>query len=201
MTAADRHVIIDAGPFGPWGSGHSHSDTLSVIVRLGHRDILVDAGTFTYVGDESRRNWFRGSAAHNTIRIDGFDQAIPEGPFRWTDQPQVRINDWQSSAAEDYLDAECAYRGFTHRRQVRFTKPDLIVISDEISGPPGEHDIEQFWHPGSPDVERCFVFDGTAEPLEGWKSDVFGEEHGSPMLRIHRRSELPLRLETKIHLE
>ncbi len=200
MTAGDRHALLDAGPFGPWGSGHSHSDTLSLTVRRADEDILIDPGTYTYVGGETWRNWFRGSGAHNTIRIDGADQAVPVGPFRWTGQPTVVVHAWESTAEHDFLDSECSYRGFTHRRRVRFTKPDRIDITDEISGPAGEHKIEQFWHLGSEEAARRIVFDGVAEEVEGWRSDAFGEKHASPALRVRRRCELPVRLEARIEL-
>ena len=201
MVAGDRHILIDAGPFGPWSSGHSHADTLSIVVRAGDRDILVDPGTYTYVGGEQWRNWFRGSGAHNTIRIDGRDQATPAGPFGWTDPPHVRVNAWESTTDRDYLDAKCSYRGFTHRRQVRFLKPGALHVTDEVSGPPGEHEIEQFWHPASAEAERCLTLDGEPQRVEGWRSDVFGEKHPSPALRIYRRSELPMKLEATIRFE
>lgn len=199
MADGDRHIVIDAGPFGPWGSGHSHSDTLSIVVSAGDHDILIDPGTYTYVGEE--RNWFRGSIAHNTIRIDGADQAVPVGPFRWSDQPAVRVHAWESTAARDVLDAECAFRGFTHRRRVTFIKPDTIQITDEVSGPPGAHSVEQFWHPASPEAERCLVLDGPVERLEGWRSAAYGARDSSPLLRIHRKTELPLKLESRILLK
>jgi len=199
MTAGDRHILIDAGPFGPWGSGHSHSDTLSIVVRAGDRDILIDPGTYTYVGEE--RNWFRGSIAHNTIRIDGADQATPVGPFRWSEQPAVRVNTWESTPDRDHLDAECSYRGFTHHRRVLFIKPDTIHIVDEISGPTGRHEIEQLWHPASAEAEHCLVLDGEPERLEGWRSDAFGEKHPSPVLRVYRNGDLPLKLEARIFLK
>ncbi len=186
MAAGDRHILIDAGPFGPWSSGHSHSDTLSLVARAGDRDILIDPGTYTYVGDELSRNWFRGSGAHNTIRIDGRDQAVRA---------------WESTAAEDYLDAECSYGGFTHRRQVRFTKPDVIRITDEVSGPAGEHEIEQLWHPASPEAERCLILDGEPRRVEGWRSDVFGVKGASAVLGVSRGGELPLKIETMVRLD
>ena len=49
--------------------------------------MLIDPGTYTYVADRRWRDWFRGSAAHNTLRIDGLDQASPAGPFRWDGRP------------------------------------------------------------------------------------------------------------------
>ncbi|HLJ44828.1 MAG TPA: alginate lyase family protein [Bryobacteraceae bacterium] len=201
MTSGDRHVLVDAGPFGPWGSGHSHSDTLSLVVRRGSDEILIDPGTYTYVGDEHWRNWFRGSAAHSTVRIDSYDQATRINPFRWADQPSVRVRSWESSASEDYLDAECSYRGFTHRRQVRFTKPDAILVSDEVSGPPGAHNVEQLWHLGSEDAEQRLQLEAPVQKLEGWRSRTFGDKTPSVILRVHRRCELPCRFEARIDLK
>jgi hypothetical protein len=200
MNSGGRHILVDAGPFGPWGSGHSHSDTLSIVVRSGDREILVDPGTYTYVGDIDERNWFRGSAAHNTIRIDGLDQATPVNPFRWSDQPKVAVRAWSTTETEDFLDAEYVSRGITHRRQVRFIKPDLLRIEDEISGPPGEHVIEQFWHLGASDDRGRITVDGVAEMMESWRSTVFGAKNPAWALRVSRKGALPLRLVTEIHL-
>src|SRR5260370_10329574 len=122
MAAGDRHILIDAGPFGPWSSGHSHSDTLSLVARGGDRDILIHPGTYTYVGDELSRNWFRGSGAHNTIRIDGRDQATPGGPFAWTDQPQNRGRAWEATTGEAYLGGECSSRRSTPPARARFAQ-------------------------------------------------------------------------------
>jgi hypothetical protein len=191
MTARDRHIVADAGPFGPWGSGHSHSDTLSLVVRAGRQDILIDPGTYTYVGDAKWREWFRGSSAHNTVRIDALDQAAPMGPFRWTQQPLARINQWLSDSDRDFLDAQCIYREFTHRRRIQFVKPNLILIVDDITGPPGEHDIEQFWHAGSQEALAWFVFSGPAEAIDGWRSLVFADKQPSLALLIQRRCALP----------
>jgi hypothetical protein len=46
----------------------------------------------------------------------GRDQAVPAGPFRWLEKPDVRIKAWSSSPERDFLDAACRYAGFTHRR-------------------------------------------------------------------------------------
>jgi hypothetical protein len=198
MNAGDRHILVDAGPFGPWGSGHSHSDTLGIVVRSGDREILIDPGTYTYMGAE--RDWFRGSAAHNTVRIDGLDQATPVNPFRWSDQPAVSVRAWTTSEEEDFLDAECVSRGVTHRRRIRFVKPDVVMVVDEISGPPGEHLMEQFWHLGSIEYRDLIRVEEGAETVESWRSEVFGAKHPAVTLRVSRKGALPLRLTTAIHL-
>ena len=82
MTCGTTHAVVDAGPFGALHSGHSHSDTLSIILRSGADEILIDPGTYTYTAEPEWRDWFRGSSAHNTIRIDRRDQAVMAGPFR-----------------------------------------------------------------------------------------------------------------------
>jgi hypothetical protein len=43
MTCGDYSCIMDAGPFGAYRSGHSHSDTLSVVARSKESEILIDA--------------------------------------------------------------------------------------------------------------------------------------------------------------
>jgi len=200
MTGGDRHVLIDAGPFGPWGSGHSHSDTLSIVARRGDHEVLIDPGTFTYVGNAADRDWFRGSGAHSTIRINGLDQATPVNPFRWENQPSATVLEWTTSDAEDFLDAQCVAQGFTHRRQVRFLKPDLLLVVDTVSGPAGEHDIEQFWQLGSSENHARVTVDGDAETIESRRSPVFGVKNPSTARRVHRRTTLPAVFATAIDL-
>ena len=56
MTSGDVHIVVKAGPFGEGSGGHSHSDVLSLTVRLAGRDVLIDPGTFTYVADPVERD-------------------------------------------------------------------------------------------------------------------------------------------------
>jgi len=200
MTCGQVHALVDAGPFGALHSGHSHSDTLSIIVRSGSDEILIDPGTYTYTAEPEWRDWFRGSAAHNTIRIDGLDQALMAGPFRWTSPPAVAILYWSTDGERDILEAECRYAGFTHRRRVEFRKPDLFLITDDVSGPSGLHDVEQFWHLGSAHARAKLILPDDAELMESWRSTEFGRKFPAPMLRVRRRAELPIRLEARIDL-
>jgi hypothetical protein len=212
LFGRDVHVVADAGPFGSGSAGHSHSDTLSFVARRGDQDLLVDAGSFVYVGDPASRDWFRGSAAHNTVRIDRLHQALPAGPFRWLQLPGVEILAWSSGPGEDFLDAACRYRGFTHRRRLLFRKRDLILfVLDDLSGPPGEHDVEQFWHLGGQAQDlgpRCvrlgvrsvLALGGAGEisltegAEHGWRSRVFGEKTPAWVARCFLRAPLPLTL-------
>jgi len=193
MESEDRHVLIDAGPFGPGSAGHSHSDTLSLVVRSGPEWLLIDPGTYTYVGDPASRAWFRGSGAHNTVRVAGRDQAVPAGPFRWKDPPRVRVLEWNTSAARDTLFAECAYGPFVHRRRVVFDKPGRLVVTDELEGPPGEHLVEQFWHLGSANAIPHLIVDGGVQ-REAWRSKGYGSRHLGPVVVVEKRTTLPCHL-------
>jgi hypothetical protein len=215
MRDGPNRIIVDAGTFGPGPAGHSHSDTLGMVVSAGAEEILIDPGTFCYVDDPKWRDWFRGSSAHNTVRIDGRDQAAPVNPFRWANTPVVRLLDWTTGGKEDSLEAECSYAGFTHRRKIRLIKPGLLLILDEITGPRGEHTLEQFWHPGEivhrlgPASFRIgagslLVLDGEADLREGgehgWRAPVFGQRLPAPVIRVERRCALPARFLAAIFL-
>ena len=203
MTAGDVQIVIKAGGFGPSTAGHSHSDALSFVCHKGAGDFLMDSGTYTYLADPAWRNRFRGSAAHNTVRIDGKDQAVPAGPFRWDTRPAVRIGHWESTGERDWLAAECAYGGFVHRRQFLFVKPEfLLLVVDTISGPTGDHLLEQFWHPGTKLADlRFLAFSQPVEALSDWRSRVYGAKEPATVLRASYRGLLPVRLAAAVSFE
>lgn len=211
MQVADVRLIVDAGPFGGGSAGHSHSDTLSIVATCNGEEILIDPGTYTYIAAPHWRNWFRGSAAHNSVRVDAGDQALPDGPFRWVKTPHVEIYDWQSTADHDYLDAACRYqyRELTHRRRVLLLKShQLVFVFDQITGEPGQHLFEQFWHTTTPTVplaSQVFQLGARAHlifPAEtvaglssggehGWRSTAYGSKSESPVIRVSRTAAVP----------
>ena len=189
VTRGNLHLIADAGPFGRGSGGHSHSDTLSLVLRIGVEELLVDSGTYSYLGNPASRERFRSSAAHNTLRAGGFDQATSAGPFRWTDKPTVRVIE----RGEHVLEAECVARAFTHRRRFELGT-DCLVITDSIEGPPP---IEQFWHFGvntglvAPGKYRIgssaelLIPTGAEARLEpGWRSKMYGQHEPAQELRV-----------------
>ena len=209
MKRGNVSVLFDAGPFGPWSAGHSHADTLSLLVSVGSEDILIDPGTYSYL-DPQWRDTFRGTAAHNTIRIDGEDQATPAGPFRWLDKPEVSLIDFSSTTELDYATAVCRYRGFTHKRTIQVRSDSELEITDELEGSLGEHLVEQFWHLGQPvrqtgpevwrigELAEFLVPDGQYE--QGWRSSAFGSKEISPVIVVRRRVALPTTLRAQLRL-
>jgi hypothetical protein len=139
-TADAHHLIVDVGPLGcPTSSGHGHADLLSVQGAIFGEPCLVDAGTYCYTLERPWREFFRSTAAHSALSVDGQDQAESAGPFRWHQRPRVRLRSWQSAPDRDVLDAEHdAYARLadpvTCRRRVVFVKPDYWVLVDDVAG-------------------------------------------------------------------
>ena len=209
MRRGDVSALLDAGPFGPWSAGHSHADTLSLVVSRGSDEVLIDPGTYTYM-DAEWRDAFRGTAAHNTVRIDGQDQAVSAGPFRWTDKPEVQLLDFSTTPDEDRAVAVCRYRGFTHKRTVAFRNGSEFDILDELEGPPGEHLIEQFWHVGAEVGQTAptmwqigqhaeLIVEG-GEFEQGWRSRVFGSKEAASVVVVRRKMALPGSLRAHLRL-
>lgn len=213
MTSGETQILMDCGPFGAGSAGHSHSDSLSVVVRLGPEVILADAGTYTYVADAGLRNWFRGSAAHNTVRIDERDQATAAGPFRWLNKPAVHVLNWTTSNRHDFAQAVCRAFGTEHTRSVLMIKSehvkdltcDWLVLCDVLEGQPGVHTIEQFWHPGAPSVltsshsvrigDRSHLLIPETREFElesGWRSRAFGEKSPATTFVVRERGAFPV---------
>ena len=191
MTHGEAHLIVDAGPFGWGGAGHSHSDTLSLVAFLGDEEILIDPGTYTYIADAEWRDRFRGSAAHNTVRIGGRDQADPQGPFRWRSKPEVSVLCWTTNADYDFLDAACG----RHRRRIVLVKAAAVALILDEAG--GTEEVEQFWHPGERAARRL-AFSRPAERLQGWRSRVYGHKEPAEVLCV--RAHAPAMLGAAIDL-
>lgn len=143
-------LTVDAGPHGADGGGHGHADALSIQLAVGGRDVLVDAGTFVYASAGAERQMFRGTASHNTLQVDGIDQAEPAGPFPWRHLPEVRVENWTMGSSFDLLIA--SHHGYArladpviHRRYVFGLKSRFWLVLDELEGQ-GNHRTDVFWH-------------------------------------------------------
>jgi Heparinase II/III-like protein len=144
----DHQLIFDVGPLGcPVSGGHGHADLLSVQCAVFGEPYLVDSGTYCYAGDLASRRYFRSTAAHSAVVVDGESQAAPAGPFRWAERPHARLLDWRSTSALDFAEAqhhayiELAGGGVVHRRRVVFVDSAYWVLVDDLEGE-GEHHVE-----------------------------------------------------------
>ena len=154
QRADDLYSIIDCGDHGLRGRGsHAHSDALSIEVFAYDRTFLRDPGTYVYTASEEERNLFRSTAYHNTVRIDGeeISEINPGELFAFGSNVHPHVNQWESTAESDVLDAEHhAYRTLaspvTHRRIITFDKrKGFWTIRDIFTGD-GKHRFEFFFN-------------------------------------------------------
>jgi heparinase II/III-like protein len=135
-----NQMIVDVGPLGcPVSSGHGHADLLSLQCATTGQPCVVDAGNYSYTSEGEWREYFRSTAAHNTVMIDGHSQCQTAGPFRWRGRPQVLLREWRSNSEVDFLDAEhdafCNLSDpVVHRRRVVFVKPRFWLVIDDLVG-------------------------------------------------------------------
>ncbi len=145
-------VMIDCGELG-YGSlaAHGHADALSLVVRVGGRDVLVDPGTYDYFRWPEWRAYFRSTRAHNTVVVDGNDQSTMTGPFLWGQRAHAQCIAWEPSPRGGRIIAE--HDGYTHmedpvrhRRTVSLDgDTPAITIEDHITAA-GSHTCEVYWH-------------------------------------------------------
>jgi hypothetical protein len=112
------------------------------------------------------------------------------------------VSEWGSTNERDWLDAECAYAGFLHRRQFLFLKPGLLLVVDTVNGPAGEHLVEQFWHFG-PDTKwlELLALSSAAESAVDWRSPVYGTKEEHLVRRVLCPGLLPIRIAAALSLD
>jgi len=139
-------AIFDAAEIGPdYQPGHAHADTLSFELSLRGRRILVNSGTSTYENN-AERCLQRGTAAHNTLRVDSVDQSEMWGVFRVARRAHcVDIRtDHQRFAEASHTGYHRLSQPVTHRRRIELGDEQL-TITDKVEGG-GDHLVEIFFH-------------------------------------------------------
>ncbi len=160
-------MVVDSGPQGVGRSGHGHADALSLRLTMDGRRWLVDAGSGVYIAkDPVDRNTFRGTGAHNTMRVDGVDQSVPDEPFSWTDIPLPQIENWVTGKTFTYFVG--SHNGYArladpvlHRRHVLKIAGAAWLVRDVALGG-AEHELEIRWH-FAPDLEVRSIAAGRVE--------------------------------------
>ncbi|MDQ7837063.1 MAG: alginate lyase family protein [Thermodesulfobacteriota bacterium] len=88
------YLIISCGRNGGNGEGgHAHNDKLSFELAICGKDFIVDPGTYLYTSHPNERNYFRSTAAHNTVGFPDMEQNdIPANSlFRLSDRARAAI--------------------------------------------------------------------------------------------------------------
>lgn len=138
LRVGENYVVADCGRIAPDDlPAHGHGDVLSFEWSAVGERIIVDQGVYEYIAGEKRAA-SRAAMSHNTLCLDGSDQADFFGAFRCGHRPNVETRRWEPSANGFLL--EGAHDGFAHLpgrpRHVRRIQADAdsIDILDRIEG-------------------------------------------------------------------
>ena len=225
--AGDTLLTFDHGALGlaPLYN-HGHADALAVTLSRGGTSFLVDSGTYRYNGVPAFRRYFKGTRAHNTVTVDGLDQATQLTGFVWGEPFNGSLK--QTVESESGLLVEASHDGYSrmdepvrHSRSILNAPDGSWVITDLFQGI-GLHSYELNFH-FHPEValteeaggwlaerdgrslrieltdDRFQLRRGDEEPPLGWFSSAYNLKLPSPILQAIRiGATAEVRFETRI---
>jgi hypothetical protein len=164
---------------------HKHADDLSFTLYAHGRDILVDAGTFTYQPGDYRR-YFVSAAAHNTLLVDG--QTYPvDKTGHITD---VSILD--SGSTKDYhfiVARNDAYQGVRLTRALYFFRRSGRVLLVDDAESEEQHTYSQMFHLSHRLDARSVTVDHGVATAHSHELDVRVGQAVPCAATVHRGSE------------
>lgn len=206
-----RYLLFDCGNLG-FGS-HGHYDLLNFEAAAFGRSLVVDPGRYTYHDEHGDLpNWrhtFKGTAAHNTVMVDGKDQIAyhcqrPIGP-----EPVAKVLNFVSTPGFDFVHGRALSPQYPveHQRSIFFAEQEYWIISDVLTGE-DQHRYEQFFHLASDALNHTYRLEQTqgqgidspnlllVQPAntdiemsieQGWLSPEYGIKHPAPVIRFSQQ--------------
>lgn len=149
ISCKDIHAILDVADVGPdYLPGHAHADTLSFELSLYGKRVFVNSGTSVYGADDERLRQ-RGSAAHNTLVIDGENSSEVWGGFRVARRARIKDITIQRIGDEKLISA--SHTGYlrlsgrpVHNRKWKFLNNELIIEDQVFSKE--QHEVIILYH-------------------------------------------------------
>ncbi|MEK8050128.1 alginate lyase family protein [Ideonella sp. DXS22W] len=156
----EARAVFDCGPLGyNKVGGHAHADALSLILSVGGTPVLRDSGTYCYNASPEWRRFFRSTAAHNTLTIDGEDQSVYGSSFLWLRDVHCTV---VSTGQGEVQEVHACHDGFRrlrdpvmHHRRVRMDAAGSLEVQDWLECRESHH-VKLHWHVGT----QCTVTDG-----------------------------------------
>jgi uncharacterized heparinase superfamily protein len=145
------YLLCDCAPVGPdHQPGHAHADTLSFELSLEGLRVFVNSGTSRYTWD-AERQWQRGTAAHNTVVVDGQNSSEVWAAFRVARRARAHLQTARATTREAVIagshDGYRRLRGHNqHSREWRLDERSLS-IADQVSGAFGSAAAHFHVHP------------------------------------------------------
>lgn len=195
-------MIADAGALGYTSiAAHGHADALSVTLSVAGFEVLIDPGTYAYHTNPLWRDYFRGTAAHNTVRVDHLDQSVSGGNFMWLRHARAECLAFRTGKTEDTWTAR--HDGYArladpvlHQRSIVFNKADRCFNVTDTLLCKAAHQIEIHWHCSErsvvsirDNIVRIVVADVLVEiemPGSSWRASLVEGQTQPPMGWVSR---------------
>ncbi len=151
MVTSPRLMLgFDGAELGPdYQLGHAHCDLFSFELAVDGVRVIVDSGTPTYEENELR-NACRSTSAHNTVMLDGEEQAEIWKSFRIGRRP--RPHDVNIQHEDRLVAISGRHDGYqrlkgrpVHERTLFIIDGTIVVVFDSICGA-GRHRAASFLH-------------------------------------------------------
>ena len=180
--------------------GHGHADALAIMFWWDDVPVLIDLGSGQYNGDQHIRNYFRSTIAHNTVEIDGRNQAQILGPFMWRESYDTNL---EYASKSPHFSIKARHNGYVetcstwHAREIHWRESTQLEIIDAFQGPGGLPlrgalhfaDCKAVQHSENtifadfgkfvfsvmlPSKFSLKVYHGSQSPFMGWRSTIYG---------------------------
>jgi hypothetical protein len=126
----------------------SQADNLHADIWLNGKNIIRDAGSFKYNTSPEDIRYFMGTASHNTIQLNGYDQMLKGGRFIWFYWSQaVDMDIFEQADAVTCQGKTHVYQHvhpqIYHLRKVKQYKNELKWKIEDILQLPNENALNQ----------------------------------------------------------
>lgn len=203
-STTNAKLIFDCGPLGfETIAAHGHADSLSFTLNVYGLPYFIDPGTYTYIANNPFRNYFRSTAAHNTIVLDERNQSQIIGPFLWVHKADSYLDEWSSN--ENFERVTGRHNGYQrlrdsviHRRAIEIDKEQEIVEIEDFLEAGASHEVTMYFHIApqcqinkqklnqlyiinnnkaielvTDDKLDCSIITASADPIGGWASSNY----------------------------
>lgn len=130
----------------------SQADNLHIDLWFNEKNIMRDCGTYLYNTDPETTKYFFGTASHNTVMLEDFDQMLKGPRFLWFFHSKfIKSTVEETEQSYIFTGSIKAFRQsgkwHLHERKVEKikSKPEWI-ITDKLDHAPNMN-IHQIWHP------------------------------------------------------
>jgi hypothetical protein len=206
-------LTVDHGPLGMAPLfNHGHADALSFTLGLRGTAFFIDPGTYRYNGVPKERQYFKGTRSHNTVTVDGQDQARQLTSFIWDSPYEAGASLHESVGLTEISGWHDGYTRLAspvvHRRTFRVTEGRIEILDSFLGRGIHDFDLHMHLHPDVQVVQQGMSLvlqrDGVAldvrfetqgrldfvrgqeEPFLGWYSPAYGLLEPTTTVRLSR---------------